>query len=90
MQVDEAAYALRDYLGKLESDPARLEDVESRLAALDKLKRKYGPTLKKFLSFRDDVAKRMMKWRMRASIGGAGEAAGSCCRTDMTKSGRRT
>jgi DNA repair protein RecN (Recombination protein N) len=59
LQVDEAAYTLRDYLGKLESDPARLEDVESRLAALDKLKRKYGPTLEEIVAFRDDVARRI-------------------------------
>jgi DNA repair protein RecN (Recombination protein N) len=59
VQVDEAAYALRDYLGKLENDPARLEDVESRLAALDKLKRKYGATLEAVLEFRDDVARRI-------------------------------
>ena len=59
LQVDEAAYTLRDYLGKLESDPARLEEVESRLAALDKLKRKYGPTLEEILAFRDDVARRI-------------------------------
>ena len=59
VQVDEAAYALRDYLGKLENDPARLEDVESRLAGLEKLKRKYGPTLEAVLAFRDDVAKRI-------------------------------
>jgi len=57
LQVDEAAYALRDYLGKLENDPARLEDVESRLAALEKLKRKYGPTLEAVLTFRSEVAK---------------------------------
>jgi DNA repair protein RecN (Recombination protein N) len=59
VQVDEAAYVLRDYLGKLENDPARLEDVESRLAALDKLKRKYGATLAAVVEFRDDVAKRI-------------------------------
>jgi DNA repair protein RecN (Recombination protein N) len=59
VQVDEAAYALRDYLGKLENDPARLEDVESRLAGLEKLKRKYGPTLEAVIAFRDDVAKRI-------------------------------
>ena len=59
VQVDEAAYALRDYLGKLENDPARLEDVESRLAGLEKLKRKYGPTLEAVIAFRDDVAKRV-------------------------------
>jgi DNA repair protein RecN (Recombination protein N) len=59
VQADEAAYALRDYLGKLEGDPARLDDVEGRLAALDKLKRKYGKTLDEVLAFRDDVAKRV-------------------------------
>ncbi len=56
--VDEAAYVLRDYLGRLEGDPARLEDVESRLEALDRLKRKYGRTLEDVLTFCEDVARR--------------------------------
>src|SRR4051812_4863788 len=56
--LDEASYTLRDYLGKLEGDPARLEDVESRLAALDRLKRKYGGTLDEVLAYRADVARR--------------------------------
>ncbi len=57
--VDEAAYSLRDYLGRLESDPRRLEDVESRLAALDRLKRKYGHTLEEVMAFREQVARQM-------------------------------
>ena len=56
--VDEASYALRDYLGNLEADPKRVEDVESRLAALERLKRKYGGTLEEVLVFRADVARR--------------------------------
>jgi DNA repair protein RecN (Recombination protein N) len=56
--VDDAAYALRDYLGKLEGDPRRLEDVEGRLDALDRLKRKYGRTIEDVLVFRDDAARR--------------------------------
>lgn len=56
--VDDAAYALRDYLGQLEGDPNRLEDVESRLAALDRVKRKYGGTIEDVIAFRDDVARR--------------------------------
>lgn len=56
--LDDASYELRDYVGKLEGDPARLEDVESRLAALDRLKRKYGGTLEEVIAFRDDVARR--------------------------------
>ena len=57
--LEEAAYTLRDYLGKLETDPARLEDVEDRLASLDKLKRKYGGTIEQILAFREDVAKKI-------------------------------
>lgn len=49
--LEEATYGLRDYVGKLEGDPDRLEDVESRLESLDKLKRKYGPTLEDVLEF---------------------------------------
>jgi DNA repair protein RecN (Recombination protein N) len=56
--LDDASYELRDYVGKLEGDPARLEDVESRLAALDRVKRKYGGTLDEVMAFRDDVARR--------------------------------
>ncbi len=56
--VEDAAYALRDYLGRLEGDPGRLEEVESRLAALDRLKRKYGRTLEDVIAFHDDVARR--------------------------------
>jgi DNA repair protein RecN (Recombination protein N) len=59
LQVDEVAYAVRDYLGKLESDSGRLEDIESRLAALDRLKRKYGQTLADVLAFGVDVGKRI-------------------------------
>ncbi|MBV9406947.1 MAG: DNA repair protein RecN [Acidobacteriaceae bacterium] len=57
--LDDAAYALRDYLGRLEGDPARLEDIETRLAALERLKRKYGRTLEDVIAFRDDAARRV-------------------------------
>ena len=53
--VDEAARALNHYSGKLEADPARLEEVELRLAALDKLKRKYGASLGEVLAFLETV-----------------------------------
>jgi DNA repair protein RecN (Recombination protein N) len=53
--VEEVSYVLRDYLSKLEAKPARLEEIEDRLALLDKLKRKYGPTLEQVLAYLDDV-----------------------------------
>ncbi len=57
--VDEAAHALRHYLGKLEADPARLEEIETRMAALEKLKRKYGATLEQVLAFCADAARNL-------------------------------
>ena len=53
--ADEAAHALRHYLEKLEADPARLDEVESRLASLEKLKRKYGGSVEEVLQFLGDV-----------------------------------
>lgn len=55
ISLNEAALNLRDYLDRLEADPARLEEVENRLAALDKLKRKYGDTLEGVLAHLDEV-----------------------------------
>ena len=49
--IGEASGELRDYLGRLEADPARLEDLETRLAVIEKLKRKYGSTLTEILTF---------------------------------------
>ncbi len=49
--VDEAAHALRHYLGNIEADPARLDAVEARLATIEKLKRKYGAKLEDVLAF---------------------------------------
>jgi DNA repair protein RecN (Recombination protein N) len=57
--VEEAADALRHYLGKLEADPARLDEVESRMAALEKLKRKYGTTIDEVLAFLEDVRREL-------------------------------
>ncbi len=51
----ETAHSLRHYLGKLEADPGRLDEVEERLAALEKLKRKYGASVEEVLKFLEEV-----------------------------------
>jgi len=53
--VEEASYTVRDYVSHLEANPERLEEVESRLAVLDKLRRKYGATPAEILAFLDQV-----------------------------------
>jgi DNA repair protein RecN (Recombination protein N) len=57
--VQDVAYSLRDYLGRVEANPARLEEIESRLAAIDKLKRKYGGSVEEILAFREDVVRQI-------------------------------
>jgi len=54
--LEESARTLGDYLGDLEADPARLDDIENRLATIEKLKRKYGDSLEVILAFLSDVA----------------------------------
>jgi DNA repair protein RecN (Recombination protein N) len=53
--LQEASYTLRDYLTKLEANPSRLEEIESRLAILDRLKRKYGQSLEQVSAFLAEV-----------------------------------
>ena len=48
-QVEDVAGRLRDYAGGIEYNSDRLDEIESRLAALDRLKRKYGPVLENVL-----------------------------------------
>src|SRR5262249_31301075 len=65
LSLQEASYGLRDYLGNLEANPGRLEQIELRLSVIDKLKRKYGPSIAEILAFLEDV---------RAQIGGVENA----------------
>jgi DNA repair protein RecN (Recombination protein N) len=50
-QLEDLAFFLRSYADGVAASPGRLQDVEDRLALLERLKRKYGPTL-------DDVIER--------------------------------
>ena len=47
--LEEAAHTLRDYAARIEADPARLEEIETRMAELTRLKRKYGGSLQSVL-----------------------------------------
>lgn len=44
-QLEDAAQEARDYVDVLEADPLRLEEIESRLFQLTRLRKKYGDTL---------------------------------------------
>jgi DNA repair protein RecN (Recombination protein N) len=44
-QLEDLAFFLRSYADGIDASPARLQQVEDRLVLLERLKRKYGPTL---------------------------------------------
>jgi DNA repair protein RecN (Recombination protein N) len=52
-QLEDLALFLRRYSDGIEASPARLQQVEERLALLERLKRKHGPTLADVIVRRD-------------------------------------
>ena len=44
-QLEDLAFFLRSYAQNIDASPARLQEIEDRLAALERLKRKHGPAL---------------------------------------------
>jgi len=52
-QLEDLAYFLRDYAEGIDASPGRLQEVEDRLALLERLKRKHGPMLTDVLEHRD-------------------------------------
>ena len=52
-QLEDLAMFLRRYADSIEASPARLQQIEERLALLERLKRKYGPTLADVIAKRD-------------------------------------
>src|SRR5262249_3394884 len=59
--LEDLAFFLRDYLGKLEANPHRLEEVEDRLALIGRLKRKYGKTIEEMLAYCDQSRHQLAK-----------------------------
>lgn len=54
-QLEDASLTLRDYASGVESDPARLEQLDDRLDAINRLKKKYGATVEEILAFKAGI-----------------------------------
>ncbi|MBV9216932.1 MAG: DNA repair protein RecN [Acidobacteria bacterium] len=57
--IEELGSTARDFSGSLEFSPARLNEIEDRLAEISRMKRKYGETLEKVLEHRDVSKQRL-------------------------------
>lgn len=58
-QLEDVALTLRDYVKNLDSSPHRLEEVEDRLALLDRIKRKYGRTLEEAIAYQEQIRQQL-------------------------------
>lgn len=81
ISVEDVGASLRDYAGGIHASPERLSEVEDRLAALDRLKRKYGTTLNDVIHFGAEVSRKLSEMenkdetlrQLRAQLQAAGE-----------------
>jgi DNA repair protein RecN (Recombination protein N) len=59
ISVEDVGATVRDYAGGIHASPEHLAQVEDRLATLDRLKRKYGPSLDDVMQFGADVSRKL-------------------------------
>jgi len=59
ISVEDVGASLRDYAGGIEASPEHLAQIEDRLALLDRLKRKYGPTLEDVIRLGGEVTQKL-------------------------------
>src|SRR5438874_3930494 len=59
ISVEDVGATLRDYAGGIHASPEHLAQVEDRLALLDRMKRKYGPSLDEVIQFRAEASRKL-------------------------------
>ena len=87
--LEELAYALRSHAGGMdEAAPEQLPAIEERLAKLERLKRRYGPTLADVIAHRDELRTERDRTAgetdfaaLEAAVAAAGETYAGLART---------
>jgi DNA repair protein RecN (Recombination protein N) len=68
ISVEDVGATLRDYAGGIQASPERLAEIEERLALLDRLKRKYGPTLEQTIVFGEDIRRKISEMENKDQV----------------------
>jgi DNA repair protein RecN (Recombination protein N) len=68
ISVEDVGATLRDYAGGIQASPERLAEIEERLALLDRLKRKYGPTLDQTIAFGEDTGRKLSEMENKDQV----------------------
>src|SRR6201988_402770 len=66
--VENVVHEVREFAENVNASPGRLEEIEDRLAALDRLKRKYGQTLAEVIAFGEDFSRRLAEVENRDAL----------------------
>src|SRR5579862_7020383 len=66
--VEDVSSTVRDYAENIQASPERLAEIEDRLAALDRLKRKYGQTLAEVIAYGEEVSAKLNEVENRDEI----------------------
>ena len=66
--IEDISATVRDYAEKINASPERLEEIEDRLALLDRLKRKYGASLAEVIAFGEEAAHKLADIENRDEI----------------------
>ncbi len=59
--IQEIGFELERYVSRIEFNPERLDEVESRLDLIRRLKRKYGDTISAILQYREQIERELQK-----------------------------
>jgi DNA repair protein RecN (Recombination protein N) len=68
ISVEDVGATLRDYAGGIHASPEHLAEVEDRLAAIDRLKRKYGATLDDVIAFGTEAARKLSEMENKDEV----------------------
>jgi DNA repair protein RecN (Recombination protein N) len=68
ISVEDVGATLRDYAGGIHASPERIAEIEERLALLDRLKRKYGPTLDATIAFGAEATRKLSEMENKDQV----------------------
>jgi DNA repair protein RecN (Recombination protein N) len=68
ISIEDVGASLRDYAGGIEASPEHLAEVEDQLAAIDRLKRKYGPTLNDVIHHGEEVSRKLSEMENKDEV----------------------
>jgi len=66
--LEDISASARDYAAQIDASPERLAEVDDRLAAIDRLKRKYGSNVEEIIAFAEDLRQKLNEVENRDEV----------------------